>query len=97
MNIEIIFNDDSPEFSFLQGVDFKVKTISVDGNKAKLAIWVRIFKMYFIKIIFILYVCLYATTELCRSYGKLRVARCGCWEPTWILWKNCVLVRALLL
>lgn len=22
------------------GVDFKVKTISVDGNKAKLAIWV---------------------------------------------------------
>ncbi|KAF6132415.1 RAB18, member RAS oncogene family [Phyllostomus discolor] len=27
------------EFSFFQGVDFKVKTISVDGNKAKLAIW----------------------------------------------------------
>lgn len=26
--------------SFL-GVDFKVKTLSVDGNRAKLAIWVR--------------------------------------------------------
>lgn len=24
------------------GVDFKVKTISVDGNKAKLAIWVSL-------------------------------------------------------
>lgn len=24
------------------GVDFKVKTISVDGNKAKLAIWVSV-------------------------------------------------------
>jgi hypothetical protein len=24
------------------GVDFKVKTIQVDGNKAKLAIWVTI-------------------------------------------------------
>jgi len=23
------------------GVDFKVKTLTVDGNKAKLAIWVR--------------------------------------------------------
>lgn len=23
------------------GVDFKVKTLAVDGNKAKLAIWVR--------------------------------------------------------
>lgn len=30
------------------GVDFKVKTISVDGNKAKLAIWVSLalFLMY---------------------------------------------------
>lgn len=26
--------------SYLLGVDFKVKTITVDGNKAKLAIWV---------------------------------------------------------
>ena len=25
----------------LSGVDFKVKTLTVDGNKAKLAIWVR--------------------------------------------------------
>lgn len=25
---------------YLLGVDFKVKTITVDGNKAKLAIWV---------------------------------------------------------
>lgn len=33
---------------FFQGVDFKVKTISVDGNKAKLAIWVRVLKMYFV-------------------------------------------------
>lgn len=24
------------------GVDFKVRTITVDGNKAKLAIWVRV-------------------------------------------------------
>uniref|UniRef100_A0A8C6I1W1 RAB18, member RAS oncogene family n=1 Tax=Mus spicilegus TaxID=10103 RepID=A0A8C6I1W1_MUSSI len=62
------FTDDTfdPELAATIGVDFKVKTISVDGNKAKLAIWVRIFKMYFIKIIFILYVCLYAMTELCR-------------------------------
>lgn len=36
------------KLSFFQGVDFKVKTISVDGNKAKLAIWVRGFKMYFV-------------------------------------------------
>ena len=28
-------------FFFCTGVDFKVKTVSVDGNKAKLAIWVR--------------------------------------------------------
>ena len=27
--------------SFCTGVDFKVKTLTVDGNKAKLAIWVR--------------------------------------------------------
>ncbi|PFX30467.1 Ras-related protein Rab-18 [Stylophora pistillata] len=27
--------------SQLSGVDFKVKTLTVDGNKAKLAIWVR--------------------------------------------------------
>ena len=26
---------------FCTGVDFKVKTMTVDGNKAKLAIWVR--------------------------------------------------------
>jgi len=26
----------------LKGVDFKVKCITVDGNKAKLAIWVRL-------------------------------------------------------
>ena len=26
---------------FCTGVDFKVKTLTVDGNKAKLAIWVR--------------------------------------------------------
>ncbi|KAK6292909.1 ras-related protein Rab-18-like [Coregonus clupeaformis] len=35
------FTDDTfdPELSATIGVDFKVKTISVDGNKAKLAIW----------------------------------------------------------
>lgn len=27
-------------YHYCLGVDFKVKTISVDGNKAKLAIWV---------------------------------------------------------
>ena len=26
---------------FILGVDFKVKTLQVDGNRAKLAIWVR--------------------------------------------------------
>ena len=31
----------------LLGVDFKVKTINVDGNKAKLAIWVKI-SLYFV-------------------------------------------------
>uniref|UniRef100_A0A665UXZ0 RAB18A, member RAS oncogene family n=1 Tax=Echeneis naucrates TaxID=173247 RepID=A0A665UXZ0_ECHNA len=36
------FTDDTfdPEQAATIGVDFKVKTISVDGNKAKLAIWV---------------------------------------------------------
>uniref|UniRef100_A0AAY5KPE9 Ras-related protein Rab-18 n=1 Tax=Esox lucius TaxID=8010 RepID=A0AAY5KPE9_ESOLU len=36
------FTDDTfdPELAATIGVDFKVKTISVDGNKAKLAIWV---------------------------------------------------------
>ncbi|XP_071591059.1 ras-related protein Rab-18 isoform X2 [Heliangelus exortis] len=35
------FTDDTfdPELPATIGVDFKVKTISVDGNKAKLAIW----------------------------------------------------------
>ncbi|XP_025741612.1 ras-related protein Rab-18 isoform X2 [Callorhinus ursinus] len=35
------FTDDTfdPELAATIGVDFKVKTISVDGNKAKLAIW----------------------------------------------------------
>ncbi|CAG5895553.1 unnamed protein product [Menidia menidia] len=35
------FTDDTfdPEQSATIGVDFKVKTISVDGNRAKLAIW----------------------------------------------------------
>lgn len=28
-------------FLIVPGVDFKVKTINVDGNRAKLAIWVR--------------------------------------------------------
>ncbi|XP_029385139.1 ras-related protein Rab-18a isoform X1 [Echeneis naucrates] len=38
------FTDDTfdPEQAATIGVDFKVKTISVDGNKAKLAIWVSI-------------------------------------------------------
>uniref|UniRef100_A0A667ZWK9 RAB18B, member RAS oncogene family n=1 Tax=Myripristis murdjan TaxID=586833 RepID=A0A667ZWK9_9TELE len=36
------FTDDTfdPDQSATIGVDFKVKTISIDGNKAKLAIWV---------------------------------------------------------
>uniref|UniRef100_A0AAQ4Q538 RAB18A, member RAS oncogene family n=1 Tax=Gasterosteus aculeatus aculeatus TaxID=481459 RepID=A0AAQ4Q538_GASAC len=35
------FTDDTfdPEQTATIGVDFKVKTITVDGNKAKLAIW----------------------------------------------------------
>ncbi|XP_037596882.1 ras-related protein Rab-18 isoform X2 [Cebus imitator] len=38
------FTDDTfdPELAATIGVDFKVKTISVDGNKAKLAIWVTL-------------------------------------------------------
>jgi Ras-related protein Rab-18 len=37
------FTDDlfDPQISATIGVDFKVKTLSVEGNKAKLAIWVR--------------------------------------------------------
>ena len=31
-------------FLYIAGVDFKVKTLTVDGNKAKLAIWVNICK-----------------------------------------------------
>ena len=30
-------------FFFILGVDFKVKTLTVDGNRTKLAIWVRKF------------------------------------------------------
>ncbi|KFM58003.1 Ras-related protein Rab-18, partial [Stegodyphus mimosarum] len=35
------FTDDvfDPGLAATIGVDFKVKTVSVDGNKAKLAIW----------------------------------------------------------
>jgi len=29
------------------GVDFKVKTLSVDGNRAKLAIWVGLYVYYY--------------------------------------------------
>lgn len=38
------FTDDTfdPEQSATIGVDFKVKTISVDGNVTKLAIWVSL-------------------------------------------------------
>lgn len=53
LKITYILLADLPKFSFLQGVDFKVKTISVDGNKAKLAIWVRIFKIYLLKFYFV--------------------------------------------
>uniref|UniRef100_A0A665UVB9 Ras-related protein Rab-18-like n=1 Tax=Echeneis naucrates TaxID=173247 RepID=A0A665UVB9_ECHNA len=37
------FTDDTfdPEQSATIGVDFKVKTLAIDGNKAKLAIWVN--------------------------------------------------------
>ena len=28
-------------FNFRTGVDFNVKTLTMDGNKAKLAIWIR--------------------------------------------------------
>uniref|UniRef100_A0AAQ5YLW5 Uncharacterized protein n=1 Tax=Amphiprion ocellaris TaxID=80972 RepID=A0AAQ5YLW5_AMPOC len=37
------FTEDTfdPEQSATIGVDFKVKTLAIDGNKAKLAIWVR--------------------------------------------------------
>ncbi|EMP31606.1 Ras-related protein Rab-18 [Chelonia mydas] len=40
------FTDDTfdPELAATIGVDFKVKTISVDGNKAKLAIWCHLEK-----------------------------------------------------
>uniref|UniRef100_A0A2K5EU67 Ras-related protein Rab-18 n=1 Tax=Aotus nancymaae TaxID=37293 RepID=A0A2K5EU67_AOTNA len=40
------FTDDTfdPELAATIGVDFKVKTISVDGNKAKLAIWVTLYQ-----------------------------------------------------
>uniref|UniRef100_A0AAQ4P3D8 RAB18B, member RAS oncogene family n=1 Tax=Gasterosteus aculeatus aculeatus TaxID=481459 RepID=A0AAQ4P3D8_GASAC len=38
------FTEDTfdPEQPATIGVDFKVKTLSIDGNKAKLAIWVRL-------------------------------------------------------
>lgn len=39
-----VYLKNSKTFFFFSslGVDFKVKTISVDGNKAKLAIWVSV-------------------------------------------------------
>lgn len=39
------------------GVDFKVKTLSIDGNKAKLAIWVRL-ESSGVFFSFIVYLCL---------------------------------------
>ncbi|KAF5928842.1 hypothetical protein HPG69_012414 [Diceros bicornis minor] len=41
------FTDDTfdPELAATIGVDFKVKTISVDGNKAKLAIWPFVYQL----------------------------------------------------
>lgn len=66
--------DDLPKFSFLQGVDFKVKTISVDGNKAKLAIWVRIFKMYLLKFYFVY---MYVYMPCCT--GDIEVISCQLW------------------
>lgn len=44
------FTDDTfdIEQSATIGVDFKVKTITVDGNTAKLAIWVSLFILFFI-------------------------------------------------
>ncbi|XP_071416158.1 ras-related protein Rab-18 isoform X1 [Pithys albifrons albifrons] len=41
LSLLLRFTDDTfdPELAATIGVDFKVKTISVDGNKAKLAIW----------------------------------------------------------
>lgn len=68
--------DDLPKFSFLQGVDFKVKTISVDGNKAKLAIWVRIFKMYLFKFYFVY---MYVYMPCCT--GDIEGYSYGCWQP----------------
>lgn len=40
---------------FFLGVDFKVKTLAIDGNRAKLAIWVRIktlMKLFFLSLRF---------------------------------------------
>ena len=41
------FTDDlfDPQQSATIGVDFKVKTLSVEGNKTKLAIWVNKLKL----------------------------------------------------
>ncbi|TTN01726.1 Ras-related protein Rab-18-B [Bagarius yarrelli] len=41
LSLLLRFTDDTfdPELAATIGVDFKVKTIAVDGNKAKLAIW----------------------------------------------------------
>ena len=47
VHIILVFSDSTVCFfvffnePFCTGVDFKVKTLTVDGNKAKLAIWVR--------------------------------------------------------
>ena len=41
------FTDDlfDPQLAATIGVDFKVKTLSVTGNKTKLAIWVTLFSL----------------------------------------------------
>lgn len=37
--LNVSYNNESVLFA---GVDFKVKTIAIDGNRAKLAIWVSV-------------------------------------------------------
>ena len=47
VHIILVFSDNTVclfvflHVPFCTGVDFKVKTLTVDGNKAKLAIWLR--------------------------------------------------------
>lgn len=65
-HVEYIFEGVTYFFFPSPGVDFKVKTISVDGNKAKLAIWVSL-------VLFLIYCFVLGMVMACVRYNLFNV------------------------